>query len=176
MELPVIDDKASHEGETGRVRRTSSAAQYSEALVHQLVTAYLANARLGTRAQRARNDRQQVEEEALEAERHWSGSRGQDVQPAVAGRRQDPSQQPGRELQPRRTTQGLPVLGSSAILSQLTREGRLSVVDTLRARSQPKTKLLARSSRGWGWPASWSSPTTSTRTCTCLPQPARRAG
>src|SRR5512136_1804137 len=55
MELPVIDEQ-------GRPRAKMAASDahfardYNEALVHQIVTAYLANARLGTRAQKARGE------------------------------------------------------------------------------------------------------------------------
>ena len=53
MDLTVIDDK-------GMPRATLSASDalfgraYNEAVVHQVITAYLANARLGTRKQKAR--------------------------------------------------------------------------------------------------------------------------
>ena len=55
MDLPVIDDK-------GQAKSTLAASDalfgrvYNEAVVHQVVTAYLANARLGTRAQKGRSD------------------------------------------------------------------------------------------------------------------------
>src|SRR5512147_303298 len=55
MELPVIDDK-------GQPQSTLAASDalfgraYNEAVIHQVVTAYMANARLGTRAQKARGE------------------------------------------------------------------------------------------------------------------------
>ena len=53
MELPIIDEK-------GQSKATLAAPdelfgrEFNEAVVHQVVTAYMANARLGTRAQKAR--------------------------------------------------------------------------------------------------------------------------
>src|SRR5499426_1429843 len=55
MELPVIDEK----GQPKAKLAASDALfgrEYNEALVHQLVSSYLANARLGTRAQKARGE------------------------------------------------------------------------------------------------------------------------
>ena len=55
MDLKIIDDK-------GQAKASIAASdslfgrEYNEALVHQLVTAYLANARLGTRKQKARGE------------------------------------------------------------------------------------------------------------------------
>jgi len=53
MELKLIDDKGQSQASV-----TASDAlfgrEFNESLVHQVVTAYLANARLGTRAQKDR--------------------------------------------------------------------------------------------------------------------------
>ena len=72
---------------------------YNEDLVHQIVVAFQANARQGTRAQK---DREQV----------------------------------------KHSTKKLYRAGMAAIFSQLAREGRLAVVDSLNVES-PKTKTLA---------------------------------
>jgi large subunit ribosomal protein L4 len=55
MELPVIDDKCQPKAKLAASDAYFGRA-YNEALVHELVTAYLANARLGTRAQKGRSD------------------------------------------------------------------------------------------------------------------------
>ena len=52
MEIKLIDEQ----GKPGAAVAASDAAfgrEYNEALVHQVVTAYLANARFGTRAQKS---------------------------------------------------------------------------------------------------------------------------
>ena len=55
MELQVINDKGKP---TAKVAASDAAfgREYNEALVHQVVTAYLANARQGTRAQKPRGE------------------------------------------------------------------------------------------------------------------------
>lgn len=53
MELKVIDAKGQVSGSLA-VSDALFAREYNEALVHQLVTAYLANARSGNRAQKTR--------------------------------------------------------------------------------------------------------------------------
>ena len=57
--------------------------------------------------------------------------------------------------------------GIASILSQLHREGRLSVIDAL-AVDAPKTRLFAQKIKALGLPGTcWSSPTSSTTTCSC---------
>ncbi|MGH8866328.1 MAG: 50S ribosomal protein L4, partial [Burkholderiales bacterium] len=55
MELKLINDKGQA---TASVKASDElfGRKYNESLVHQVVTAYLANARLGTRAQKGRSD------------------------------------------------------------------------------------------------------------------------
>ena len=54
MELKLINDKGQA---TSSVKASDDlfAREYNESLVHQVVTAYMANARLGTRAQKGRS-------------------------------------------------------------------------------------------------------------------------
>ena len=55
MELKLINDKGQA---TASVMASDElfGREYNESLVHQVVTAYMANARLGTRAQKGRSD------------------------------------------------------------------------------------------------------------------------
>jgi len=55
MDLNVIDDKGQKTA-TVAGSDTLFGHAYNEALVHQVVTAYQANARQGTRAQKGRSD------------------------------------------------------------------------------------------------------------------------
>ncbi len=55
MELKLIDDKGASAG-TMSASAELFGRDYSEALVHQVVTAYQANARSGNRAQKGRSD------------------------------------------------------------------------------------------------------------------------
>ncbi len=115
--------------------------EYNEALIHQVVVAYQANARQGTRAQK---DREQVKHTTKKPWRQKGTGR------ARAGMSSSPLWRGGGRSFP-----NLPVenfshksnkmqyrAGVAAILSQLAREGRLAVVDSLTVEA-PKTKLLA---------------------------------
>ena len=55
MELKLIDDKG-QSGASVPAADAVFAREYNEALVHQVVTAYLANARSANRAQKGRSD------------------------------------------------------------------------------------------------------------------------
>ena len=55
MELSVVKQGNAAAG-TVSVSEATFAREYNEALVHQVVTAYLAGARQGTRAQKTRSD------------------------------------------------------------------------------------------------------------------------
>ena len=54
MELAMIDDKGATAERTVDVSLDAFGAEYNEALVHQVVTAYMAGARAGTKAQKTR--------------------------------------------------------------------------------------------------------------------------
>ena len=53
MELKLLDDQGQSSASVSASDRAFG-RDYNEALVHQVVTAYLANARMGTRAQKDR--------------------------------------------------------------------------------------------------------------------------
>ena len=114
---------------------------YNEALVHQLVTAYLANARSGTRAQRARGE---VNKSGAKPWRQKGTGR------ARAGTAASPLWRGGGKIFPaspdenfsRKVNRKVYRSGIATILSQLAREGRLKVVETFSV-DAPKTKLLA---------------------------------
>jgi large subunit ribosomal protein L4 len=147
MELPVIDEQGQP-----RTRMAASDAHfgrdYNEALVHQLVTAYLANARLGTRAQKARG-------EVNKSKRKPWKQKG--TGRARAGKASSPLWRGGGKIFPNSPDENFSHkvnrkayrAGICAILSQLAREGRLCVVENF-ALEQPKTKLLAQKLKGMG--------------------------
>ena len=88
MELKLIDEQGQSSASVAASDRAFG-REYNEALVHQVVTAYLANARSGTRAQKDRGDGQALDQEAVAPERHRARTRRYDVEPAVARRRTD---------------------------------------------------------------------------------------
>jgi large subunit ribosomal protein L4 len=115
--------------------------EYNEDLVHQIVVAYQANARQGTRAQK---DREQVKHSTKKPFRQKGTGR------ARAGMTSSPLWRGGGRIFPnspeenftQKINKKMYRAGMASILSQLAREGRLAVVDSLKVES-PKTKLLA---------------------------------
>ncbi len=147
MELPVIDDKGQPKAKLAASDAYFGRA-YSEALVHQLVAAYLANGRLGTRAQKGRSD---VNKSKKKPWKQKGTGR------ARAGKASSPLWRGGGKIFPNSPEENFSHkvnrkayrAGISAILSQLAREGRLSVVESF-ALEQPKTKLLAQKLKDMG--------------------------
>ena len=114
---------------------------YNEDLVHQVVVAFQANARQGTRAQK---DREQVKHSTKKPFKQKGTGR------ARAGMTSSPLWRGGGRIFPNmpdenfshKINKKMYRAGMAAILSQLAREGRWAVVDSLTVDS-PKTKPLA---------------------------------
>ena len=115
--------------------------EYNEALVHQIVVAFQANARQGTRAQK---DREQVKHSTKKPFRQKGTGR------ARAGMTSSPLWRGGGRIFPnspeenftQKINKKMYRAGMASIFSQLARDGRLAVVDSLTVDS-PKTKQLA---------------------------------
>jgi len=147
MELQLINEQGKP---TAKVAASDSAfaRDYNESLVHQVVTAYLANARQGTRAQKARGE---VNKSNKKPWKQKGTGR------ARAGRASSPLWRGGGKIFPnlpdenftQKLNRKMYRAGLCSILSQLAREERLAVVEkfTLEA---PRTKLLAEKLRGMG--------------------------
>ena len=147
MELKLINDQ----GQSTASVSASDAAfgrEYNESLVHQVLTAYLANARSGTRAQK---DRGEVKHSTKKPWNQKGTGR------ARAGMTSSPLWRGGGRIFPNRPDENFSHklnrkmfrAGLSSILSQLAREERLSVVDTFTVDS-PKTKQLAQKLKNMG--------------------------
>ena len=127
---------------------TVFARDYNEALVHQIVVAYQANARQGTRAQK---DRGTVKHSTKKPFRQKGTGR------ARAGMTSSPLWRGGGRIFPNmpdenfthKVNKKMYRAGMASILSQLVRDGRLAVVDGL-AVDAPKTKLLAQKFKAMG--------------------------
>lgn len=121
---------------------------YNEALVHQVVVAYMANARSGNRAQKGRS------EIAKSTKKPW---RQKGTGRARAGMASSPIWRGGGKIFPsspsenfaQKVNRKMYRAGVASILSQLAREDRLAVVDTFTVEA-PKTKLLNQKLRGMG--------------------------
>jgi len=117
------------------------ARDYNESLVHQLVTAFLANASQGTRAQKGRS------EIAKSTRKPW---KQKGTGRARAGMASSPLWRGGGKTFPnlpdenftQKVNRKMYRAGMATILSQLAREERLTVVESFDVEA-PKTKLLA---------------------------------
>ncbi|MBP0133018.1 MAG: 50S ribosomal protein L4 [Nitrosospira sp.] len=124
------------------------AREYNESLVHQVITAYLANARSANRAQKGRSD------VAKSTRKPW-GQKG--TGRARAGMASSPLWRGGGKIFPNspeenfshKLNRKMYRAGIGAILSQLVRENRLSVVDNFTV-DTPKTKTLAQKLKSLG--------------------------
>ena len=122
--------------------------EYNEALVHQIVVAYQANARSGNRAQK---DREQVHHTTKKPWRQKGTGR------ARAGMSSSPIWRGGGRIFPNlpdenfshKVNKKMYRAGMRSIFSQLAREGRLNVVDDFNL-DAPKTKLLAEKVKAMG--------------------------
>lgn len=121
---------------------------YNEALIHQVVVAYQANARSGNRAQK---DREQVKHTTKKPWRQKGTGR------ARAGMSSSPLWRGGGRIFPNspeenfshKVNKKMHRAGLCSIFSQLAREGRLSVVEDI-VLEAPKTKLLAEKFKAMG--------------------------
>jgi large subunit ribosomal protein L4 len=127
---------------------TVFARDYNEALVHQIVVAFQANARQGTRAQK---DRGEVSHTTAKPFRQKGTGR------ARAGMSSSPLWRGGGRIFPNRPDENFSQkvnkkmyrAGMASILSQLARDGRLAVIESLGIEA-PKTKLLASKFKAMG--------------------------
>ncbi|MDH4215610.1 MAG: 50S ribosomal protein L4 [Gallionella sp.] len=147
MELKVINDK-------GQATANLSASdelfgrEYNEDLVHQLVTAYQANARAGNSKQKGRS-------EIAKSTRKPFAQKG--TGRARAGMASSPLWRGGGKIFPntgeenytQKINRKMYRAGLASILSKLVSENRLMVVDSITVDS-PKTKLLAQKIKGLG--------------------------
>jgi len=147
MELKLLNEN----GQEGAVVNASDVVfgrDYNEALIHQIVVAYQANARQGNRAQK---DREQVKHTTKKPWRQKGTGR------ARAGMSSSPLWRGGGRIFPNspeenfshKVNKKMHRAGLCSIFSQLAREGRISVVDELTLEA-PKTKLLAEKFKAMG--------------------------
>jgi large subunit ribosomal protein L4 len=146
VELSVVKPGNKAAG-TVAVSEANFAREYNEALVHQVVTAYLSGARQGTRAQKTRS------EVAGGGKKPWrqkgtGRARAGTIRSPIwrsggvtfAAKPQDHSQKVNRKMYR---------AAMRSILSELARTDRLMIVEALDV-EQPKTKLLVETLKGYG--------------------------
>src|SRR5688572_23417012 len=144
MELKMI-------GNGGAVQANDAVfgREFNEALVHQVVVAFQANARIGSRAQK---DRGAVNHSTKKPWRQKGTGR------ARAGMTSSPLWRGGGKIFPNspdenythKVNRKMYRAGMASILSQLAREDRIRVVDEFKV-DAPKTKLLVQKVKAMGF-------------------------
>jgi len=140
MQVELLNDQGLASSKVD-VPDTVFGREYNESLVHQVVVAFQANARQGTRAQK---DREQFHHSTKKPFKQKGTGR------ARAGMTSSPLWRGGGRIFPnmpdenftQKINKKMYRAGMASIFSQLAREGRLAVVDSLTVDS-PKTKVLA---------------------------------
>lgn len=148
MELAVINDQGQQVTSVAASDETFG-RDYNEALVHQVVTAFQANACSANRAQKTRA------EVTASTHKPW---RQKGTGRARAGRTSSPIWRGGGVTFPNKPNENfghkvnrrMYRAGLATILSQLAREGKLKVVESLGVDS-PKTKALAGKLKSMGY-------------------------
>ena len=114
---------------------------YNEDLVHQVVVAYQANARQGTRAQKDRHAVKHSTKKPFKQKGTGRARAGMTSSPIWRGGGRAFPNSPEENFS-QKINKKMYRAGMAAIFSQLVREGRLAVVDSIKI-DAPKTKLLA---------------------------------
>jgi len=147
MELKLINDKGA--ASTFDAPDALFGRDFNESLVHQIVIAYQANARVGSRAQK---DRGEVKHSTRKPWRQKGTGR------ARAGMTSSPLWRGGGKTFPsspdenftHKVNRKMYRAGMASILSQLAREDRIRVIDDF-ILDAPKTKLLAQKVKSMGF-------------------------
>ncbi|AZP11584.1 MULTISPECIES: 50S ribosomal protein L4 [Undibacterium] len=114
---------------------------YNEALIHQVVVAYQANARSGNRKQLGRDDVHHTTKKPWRQKGTGRARAGMSSSPLWRGGGRAFPNSPDENFS-HKVNKKMYRAGLCSILSQLAREGRLNVVDSLVVEA-PKTKLLS---------------------------------
>ena len=114
---------------------------YNEDLVHQIVVAYQANARQGTRQQKDRAEVKHSTKKPFRQKGTGNARAGMTSSPIWRGGGRAFPNSPEENFS-QKVNKKMYRAGMAVILSQLVRDGRLSVVDSMKVDS-PKTKGLA---------------------------------
>jgi large subunit ribosomal protein L4 len=146
VELSIVKPGNTAAGKVS-VSDVAFAREYNEDLVHQVVTAFLAGARQGTRAQKNRSDVRGGGKKPWRQKGTGRARAGTIRSPiwrsggvTFAARPQDHSQKVNRKMYR---------AAMRSIMSELARQDRLVVVESLDL-NEPKTKLLVKQLEGYG--------------------------
>jgi large subunit ribosomal protein L4 len=147
MELKLINEQG-QAGATVSVSDGLFGREYNEALVHQLVVAYQANARSGNRAQLTRAEVKHSTKKPWRQKGTGRARIGMTSSPLWRGGGRTFPNSPNENFS-HKVNRKMYRAGIAAILSQLAREGRLSVVENFTVEA-PKTRLMVEKLKSLG--------------------------
>lgn len=148
MKLRLINEQGAQVSSV-QASDTTFGREYNEALVHQVVTAYLANARTGTRAQKDRSEVAHTTHKPWRQKGTGRARSGMSSSPIWRGGGKTFPNSPDENFS-QKVNRKMYRASMQAILSELARSGRLAVVDDIKV-DGPKTKALAQKLKGMGF-------------------------
>ena len=140
MQIELLNDQGQSASKVDAHNHVFGRA-YNEDLVHQIVVAYQANARQGTRKQKDRQEVKHSTKKPFRQKGTGNARSGMTSSPIWRGGGRAFPNTPEENFS-QKVNKKMYRAGMAVILSQLVRDGRLSVVDSLKVDS-PKTKGLA---------------------------------
>lgn len=147
MELKLLNEQG-QAGTTVSVSDGLFGREYNEALVHQIVVAYQANARSGNRAQMTRAEVRHSTKKPWRQKGTGRARIGTTASPLWRGGGRTFPNTPDENFS-HKVNRKMYRAGVAAILSQLAREDRIVVVDSFDVEA-PKTKLVAQKLKSLG--------------------------
>jgi len=147
MELKLLNEQ----GQAASTLQASDVLfgrDYNEALVHQVVTAYAANARSGNRKQKGRSEIAKSTRKPFRQKGTGNARAGMASSPLWRGGGKIFPNTPDENFS-QKVNRKMYRAGVAAILSQLAREDRLAVVENFSVEA-PKTRLLSQKLKGMG--------------------------
>ena len=147
MDLKLLSGNG-QKNETVSASDTLFGREYNEALIHQVVVAYQANGRQGTRAQKGRADVNKSHKKPWAQKGTGRARAGQANSPLWRGGGKIFPSSPDENFS-HKVNRKMYRAGIASILSQLVREDRLSVIEPI-ALDSPKTKSFVAKIKAFG--------------------------
>ncbi len=148
MELKLIDDKGAASS-TLDAPDAVFGREFNQDLVHQVVIAYQANARMGTRKQKERSEIAKSTRKPWRQKGTGRARAGMASSPLWRGGGKIFASSPDENFS-HKVNRKMFRAGMASLISQLVREDRIRVVDEFKLDS-PKTKLLAQKIKSLGF-------------------------
>ena len=148
MELKLINEQGQ---EASRLQASDLlfGREYNESLIHQVVVAYQANARSGNRAQKGRDVVNHTTHKPWKQKGTGRARAGMSSSPLWRGGGRAFPNSPEENFS-HKLNKKMYRAGMASILSNLVREDRLAIVDSIVV-DAPKTKLFAQKIKGMGY-------------------------